>query len=178
MSAFGAETQDRNRPIADVNVVGQPAPMSASDYFLPDLANEADLSSWSPIMPSPVHVLRTNLFGDAFVLTGDGAVRMLERAAHSAELIASSEEEFWREVEGDAHGWQLRRLADECRSAGKFLGEGECYAFTTLPILGGAYTLENVWIASWEEWFSFTADVFHKISDLPDGTTMRLSVRE
>lgn len=152
--------------------------MSASDYFLPHLANEADLSSWASILPSPVRVLRTNLFGDAFVLTVDGAVQMLERAAHSAERIASSEEEFWREVESDAHGWQLRRLADECLGAGKSLAEGECYAFTTLPILGGDYTVENVWIAPWEEWFSFTADVFQKISDLPDGTSMRLSVGE
>lgn len=58
------------------------------------------------------------------------------------------------------------------------MAEGECYAFTTLPILGGDYTVENVWIAPWEEWFSFTADVFQKISDLPDGTSMRLSVGE
>lgn len=150
--------------------------MDPSNYFLPEQASEADLSCWSPILPTPVRVLQTNLFGDAFVLVGDGTVHMLERASHSARRIASSEDEFCREIQDDSHGWQLRRLAVECRLAGKVLADGECYAFTTLPVLGGGYTVENVWITRWEEWFSFTADVFEQIKDLPDGTTVRLNV--
>lgn len=150
--------------------------MDPFDYFLPEPANEADLSCWSPILPTPVRILQTNLFGDAFVLVGDGTVHMLERASHSAQRIASSEEEFGREIEDDAHGWQLRRLADQCRSAGKVLADGECYAFTTLPILGGEYTVQNIWITRWQEWFSFTADLFQQIKDLPDGATVRLNV--
>ena len=150
--------------------------MNPSNYFLPEQANEADLSCWSPILPSPVRVLQTNLFGDAFVVADDGTVHMLERASHSAQLIAWSEEEFWREIEDDSQGWQLRRLADECRLAGKILADGQCYSFTTLPVLGGDYTVENVWIIRWEEWFSFTAEIFQQIRDLPDGATVRLDV--
>ena len=150
--------------------------MDPSNYFLPAQANEADLFCWSPILPTPVRAIQTNLFGDAFVLVRDGTVHMLERASHSARRIAVSEEEFCREIQDDTHDWQLRRLADECRLAGKVLADGECYAFTTLPVLGGGYTVENVWIARWEEWFSFTADVFQQIKDLPDGATVRLNV--
>lgn len=152
--------------------------MNPFNYFLPEQANEADLSCWSPILPNPVRVLQTNLFGDAFVLVGDGTVHMLERASHAAQRIASSEEEYRREIEDDPHGWQLRHLADQCRVAGKILGDGECYAFTTLPILGGEYTVSNIWITHWQEWFSFTADLFQQIKDLPDGATVRLNVIE
>lgn len=150
--------------------------MSAADYFLPKAADRTDLSPWSQILPAEAQVLRTNLFGDVFVVDRGGSVHMLERAGCSADEIASSEEEFWRQLESDDEGWQLRPLADECRSAGKKLGVGQCYAFTTLPILGGDYAVENVWVAHWNEWFSFTAALFQQIKDLPDGTTVTLKV--
>jgi hypothetical protein len=156
--------------------MGQHRPMSATDYFLPQAADGADLSAWSPILPTPARVLRTSLFGDAFVVDGTGSVHILERAACTAERITSSEEEFWHGVGDDTHGWQLRPLADECRRAGKVLAEGQCYAFTTPPVLGGDYTVENVWVAPWHEWFSFTADLFQQIKDLPDGATVTFKV--
>lgn len=56
------------------------------------------------------------------------------------------------------------------------MADDQCYAFTTLPVLGGEYSVENVCIMRWEEWFSFTADIFQQIKDLPDGATVRLNV--
>lgn len=150
--------------------------MSETDYFLPRAADDADLSAWSRILPTPARVLRTNLFGDVFVVDGGGVVHMLERAACLSERITSSEEDFWRAVGNDTHGWQLRPLADECRRAGKVLAEGECYAFARPPVLGGDYTVENIWVSPWHEWFSFTADLFQQIRDLPDGATVSFKV--
>ena len=130
----------------------------------------------APLVPAKSRVLRTSLFGDVFLIDDAGAVHMLERGGCTAGCIASSEEEFWREVQDDSQGWQLRPLADECRRAGKLLSEGRCYAFTTLPVLGGDYTAENVWVAPWEEWFGLTADVYRLIRDLPDGASIQLKV--
>jgi hypothetical protein len=150
--------------------------VSAADYFLPKAADEADLSQWASILPPVRRILRTSLFGDTFVVCEDGAVNMLERASCAAERIASSEEAFWRDVQDDPHGWQLRRLADECRDAGKVLCDGQCYAFTTPPVLGGEYAVANVWVAPWGEWFDLTADLFRQIKDLPDGATVRFKI--
>jgi hypothetical protein len=61
---------------------------------------------------------------------------MLERGACSVTKIAASKEEFWRDVDEDAEGWQLRALADKCREALKPLDKAHCYAFTTLPVFG------------------------------------------
>jgi hypothetical protein len=69
-------------------------------------------------------------------------------------------------------------LVDDCRRAGKVLAEGQCYAFATPPILGGDYTEANVWVGSWREWFAFTADLFQKIKDVPDGTSVRFRVTD
>jgi hypothetical protein len=101
---------------------------------------------------------------------------MLERGACSVTQIAGSEEEFWRQVDEDADGWQLRALADECSRASKRLGDGQCYAFTDLPVLGGAYAAENIWVAPWNDWFSFTADAFQLIKDLPDGAKVTFKI--
>lgn len=101
---------------------------------------------------------------------------MLERGACSVAQIAGSEAEFWRQVDEDANGWQLRALADRCRGASKPLGDGQCYAFTTLPVFGGAYAAENIWVAPWSQWFSFTADVFEQIKDLPDGSKVTFKI--
>lgn len=147
--------------------------MSAA-YFLPLAADEADLSAWSAILPPVARVLRTNLFGDAFIVDESGSVHMLERAGCSAECVASSEEEFWQQVVDDLKGWQLRALADECRGAGKMLNEEECYAFIVPPVLGGGYTVENVWVAPRREWFSVTADLFQQIKNLPDGSHVKI----
>jgi len=150
--------------------------MKSDDYFLSSEADEADLSAWSSIIPPAARTLRTNLFGDVFIVDEGGAVHMLERAACAVQRIASSEAEFWHQIENDAEGWQLRPVADACRRAGKLLTAGQCYGFTTLPALGGDYTVENIWIAPWRDWFSFTAAVFDQIKDLPDGATVRLTI--
>lgn len=150
--------------------------MNASEYFLPQAADETDLSPWSSILPSPVRVLRTNLFGDSFLVDAAGMVHLLDRGGCSTECIAASEREFWQEIEEDREGWQLRALADECRRAGKLLADGQCYAFTTPPVLGGGYAVENVWIAPWREWFSLTADLFRQIEAVPDGAIISLKV--
>jgi hypothetical protein len=152
--------------------------MNAIDYFLPTAADRSDLSAWTSLLPSRSRVLRTNLFGDPFLVDAAGAVHMLDRGGCSIELVATSEEDFWREVQGDALGWQLRPLADECRRAGKVLADGQCYAFTTPLILGGDYRVENVWVAPWREWFSFTSDLFNQVGGLPDGSTVSLKVVE
>ena len=151
--------------------------MSAG-YFLPQAANEGDLSVWSDILPDAARVVRTNLFGDAFLIDEAGAVHMLERAACTLSQIASSEEEFWRKVHDDEEGWQLRPLVDKCREGGKALEDGQCYAFTTPPLLGGDYTAANVRVTSWAEWFAFTAELFQQTKDLPDGTSVQFRVTD
>ncbi|WP_332640974.1 T6SS immunity protein Tdi1 domain-containing protein [Brevundimonas sp.] len=150
----------------------------ALPYFLSDAADVADLSGWGPILPPRPQVLRTNLFGDAFLFDHVGAVHMLERGACVCRQIAPSQEQFWRTLENDEEGWQLRRLADACGAAGKVLAVDQCYAFTTLPVFGGSYSEENVRVAPWREWFSFTADIYRQTGHLPDGAAISLRVTD
>ena len=150
--------------------------MGVNGYFLPRAADLADLGAWTSILPDQPRILRTNLFGDAFIIGADGCVHLLDRAGCRAERIADSEEEFWHRVGNDDRGWLLTELADECHSSGLTLRHGQCYAFTVPPILGGEYTLQNVWVAPWNEWFLVTGDIFAQVKDLPDGATVSFKV--
>jgi hypothetical protein len=150
--------------------------MVAERYFLAAEANRAELSDWQPMVPAGVQPFRTNLFGDAFFVDQSGSVHMLQRAAASSEQVSPSLDDFWKRVEEDEEGWQLRPLADSCAAAGKILGDGECYAFVQLPFLGGDYSLDNVRVGSWKEWFALTADLYNQVKDLPDGAEVRINV--
>ncbi|MCV9963910.1 DUF1851 domain-containing protein [Pararhizobium sp. BT-229] len=48
----------------------------------------------------------------------------------------------------------------------------QCYAFTTLPLFGGEYKVDNIWICPWEEWLRYTAAIYTQTKDLPDGATV------
>jgi hypothetical protein len=147
-----------------------------SSYFLPELANKVDLKPWADLLPNQVRILRTNLFGDVMLADRSGQVHMLERGAGVISLISPSEEDFWRRADRDEDGWELRPLVDKCRAAGKALGAHQCYGFTTLPVFGGTYTEDNVWVCAWAEWFSFTGDIYNQTKSIPDGTKIILKV--
>jgi hypothetical protein len=172
------EGEPSTTSIADVRALDQHAAMNARDYLLPEATDAADLSPWFSILPRDARILRTNLFGDVFLVGGEGAVYMLERAGCAVSKIAPSEEHFWQYLDDDEEGWQLRPLADACRREGKSLQDGQCYAFTVLPFLGGDYTVENIWVAPWQEWFALTADLFRQTRDLQDGQTVVLKVAD
>lgn len=109
---------------------------------------------------------------------GNGEVHLLDRGGCTVERIAASAESFWARIPEDKAGWQLRILADNCRKTGKVLAADQCYAFITLPVLGGEYTVDNVWVATCREWFSLTADMFKQIEKLPDGAAVSLKITD
>ncbi|MEP5938190.1 MAG: T6SS immunity protein Tdi1 domain-containing protein [Erythrobacter sp.] len=152
--------------------------MDAAKFFLPREVDEVDLKPWASLLPTSAKPLRTNLFGDTFLLDGAGAVHMLERAGCSCQQVAPSEETFWHELSEDPEGWLLGSLVEECRGADKTLATGQCYAFSTPPILGGDYSAENIWVAPWRDWFAFTEQIFQKIKDLPDGTAVTIEIED
>ncbi|MNX88207.1 hypothetical protein D3C86_1201680 [compost metagenome] len=56
------------------------------------------------------------------------------------------------------------------------MAEDQCYAFNTLPLLGGSYSEENVWVSPRQAWFTLTADIHRQTKDLPEGAVISLKV--
>jgi hypothetical protein len=142
--------------------------------FLADEITAVQLDAWADLLPVACRVLGANLFGDMFVADAAGAIHMLEISAASIAEIAASEDDFHQRCVDDSEGWLLRPLADRCRSAGMLLGPTQCYAFTTLPLFGGEYKVDNIWICTWKEWLSFTATIYAQTKDLSDGSSVAI----
>ena len=68
------------------------------------------------------------------------------------------------------------KLTDACVAAGLTLGPSQCYSFKNPPILGGAYSVENVWPADLAVHYSFQADICKQAKDLPDGTKVKIVI--
>jgi hypothetical protein len=150
--------------------------MTFSD-FLSDEVTNADLSGWSDLLPDQSRIIAASLFADLFVIDGAGAIHMLEVSAASIKKIAGSEGEFRQRCVGDSEGWLLKPLAERCRSVGKMPTANQCYAFTTLPLFGGKYDVENIWLCSWVEWLQYTAAVYAQTRNLPDGAKVKVIVQ-
>jgi hypothetical protein len=144
--------------------------------FLPAEALQCDLSAWDAVLPRGYRLLAANLFADFFLLDEAGAVHMLELSLGSVTAIAASEGEFRERLVEDSEGWLLRPLVDRCRAAGMSPAADECYAFTTLPVFGGLYQVENVELCSWREWIEFNAEICSQIRDVLDGGQVEIRV--
>jgi hypothetical protein len=150
----------------------------ANSDFLTDGVTAADISGWAELLPERPRLVGASLFADFFVMDGDGAIHMLEVSAACIRKIARSEDEFRERCIDDPEGWLLRPLVNRCVSAGKVLTPAQCYAFTRLPLFGGKYEVDNVWICSWSEWIGYTASVYSQTKHLPDGAKVSVSVQK
>jgi hypothetical protein len=56
------------------------------------------------------------------------------------------------------------------------LGDGRCLGFTTLPVFGGTYRVENRYAVSVTDHAGATGEIHRQIRDLPDGARVRLKV--
>jgi hypothetical protein len=144
--------------------------------FLSAEVKAADLVGWTDVLPERYRILGANLFADIFLADAAGAVHMLEVSAGLVTRIYASEEEFRQRCVDDEEGWLLRPLADRCRLAGLILTADQCYAFTMLPVFGGEYETNNIWMSAWREWIGFTASIYAQTRDSSDGTKVRFKI--
>lgn len=148
------------------------------DDFLNVVLEPSQLANWTYLLPSGCRIIDVSLFADIFIADREGSIHMLELAAASISQIAGSEAEFRSRCREDEDGWLLRNLASQCRTAGKSLNEGQCYAFTITPLFGGKYEESNIWVCPWDEWLGVTTSIFEQTRDLPDGSRVYIDVTD
>jgi hypothetical protein len=67
-------------------------------------------------------------------------------------------------------------LVDKLVAAGIRPGEGQCYSYWKLPILGGDYTVQNTVLLPIREHFGCWGSVHEQLKDVPDGTEVSINV--
>ena len=72
--------------------------------------------------------------------------------------------------------WLMANVIDDLLEAGAVVGEGQCFGYKTLPIMGGDYTPDNMVPMSAAAWYGFSGYLHEQIKELPDGTHVQLVV--
>lgn len=136
------------------------------------------LASWAWLLPRELTVWVVNRFGDLFVVLDDGSVWRLDLGAGTFEKTAADRDEFCDHIdEGDnADTWLLVPLVDRLVAAGKVLSPGRCYGFRIPPVVGGAYSVDNINPLPVAEVYGWSGSFHEQIRDLPDGAEIELKV--
>jgi hypothetical protein len=137
------------------------------------------LSGWVEMLPSSFTVWLVNKFGDVIAVFDDGSVHLLDIGACALKRVSASREEFIAliDVDDNANDWLMIPLVDQCVAASMCLGVDQCYGFKIPPLLGGGYDVGNVAAISLSEHYSCLANLYHQSKDLPDGSKVRIVVK-
>jgi hypothetical protein len=134
-------------------------------------AFEGALDSWGWIGIEGKQPLFTSLFGHVFFEASDGCWWLdVERGVleRKWDQLETMEAEL-ATADGEAE-YLLAPIAQRAAEAGLTLADDEIYDFTTPPILGGDYTVENLRPTRFEVALDILGQIQEQIRDLPDGT--------
>lgn len=116
-------------------------------------------------------------FQDQFCLSASGVLRFNAETGNTG-FIADSLERWADLLLSDCSGQTGWRLAHEWQAVHGPIAPGKRLMPKIPFILGGEYTLDNLWVGNPLEGMLFKADVALQIRDLPDGTKVRLRVTD
>lgn len=137
------------------------------------LDREALLSEWRWLIGPRKQPILVASIGDAYVQDpDDGSVHLLDVGGGSLEQIADSVDEF-RELLGDREFVTdsfVPSTIVALRNGGKVLSPGQVYSYIQPPVLGGAYSTENLEPTDVSVHFSLLGQIHRQVKDLPDGT--------
>jgi hypothetical protein len=121
-----------------------------------------------------------NAFGNVIVTDATGVVWRIRPEELSAGPIAATADEL-DQVSADPGfraDWAMERLVDLARRHLGPPGEGRCYCLKIPGVLGGAYVPENLGTIELTELLEVSGDLARQIDNLPDGTEVRLRVKD
>jgi hypothetical protein len=130
--------------------------------------------AWRWLVDEPWDLLLCSMFGGLFfekTLSGgvfrlDGVTARIERVADDAaefnRRMGAGYSEAWRERIDE---WFRVPFVRELHAAGKKPRFGECFGLSVLPVLGGSYTVGNVYILPCSAWIKVTGEAHRRRSD-------------
>jgi len=133
------------------------------------------LALWDWRIPQHYEVLFLSLFGDWFLTDDNGFVHLFDLVSSELRHTADSEAELMVILDEpeNRNEWLMEHAVVALKEAGISLGEGQCYAFRTPPMLGGTMSVDNVIAWDLEAYQAGTSKVHRQVADLPPGTQVK-----
>jgi hypothetical protein len=152
---------------------------TVESYFVVEhLDSEKLLAEWRWLCPAPMTLVARSAFGDLFLRAQEGAVFWLDAAIGKLTRVCDSEADF-REIaksEGKRAEWFAEVDARAAEHKGLKPGPTECIGFKMPLALAQQGVPNPPYIADLYEYTSFLGDLNRQISELPDGSKVRLEI--
>jgi hypothetical protein len=135
-------------------------------------------SAWGWVGIEPVELIDDNDFGNLILKDIHGQYWRLCPEELYCEVVASSREELDRLAMDQEflRDWYMRALVDQAFQRLGVLAPGRKYCFKIPGVLGGEYGGDNLGTISFDELIRASGCIAQQIADLPDGTSIKLSV--
>lgn len=151
------------------------------DHYLLDLSvtdwSQA-LRPWHWLLPATFEIWIANKFCDLFVLVEDGSVHMLDIGDGSFTRVATSRDAFCDMANDDeqANNLLMIPLVDQLVQQGTTLTSGDCYGFVLSPVLGGAYSCDNIRTYRVADYLETAGSIHDQLRDVADGDQVILEI--
>jgi type VI secretion system (T6SS) immunity protein Tdi1 len=158
--------------------------MALKDITLPTAGIDWEkvLQEWSWILKDhpEFNVWMLTRFADLFVRLPDDSIWWLESGSGTFERVADTKLQFAQILNQPERlaQWFMPALIEELEAAGMVLGEKQCYGFKIPPGLGGKFVISNIKVTDIENYFLALGGIWHLLREVPDGTTVRLELKD
>jgi hypothetical protein len=142
-------------------------------------ASESDqqlLAEWRWLLGGLPRLAAWSSGGDLFIAYPDGSVALLDPGAGDLQRIADSLADLRNQLEDERRSKVLlqTRVVEAFEAKHGLLPSGRCLSYTTLPIFGGEYTIDNRFALTIKEHAGLTGDIHRQIRDFPEGTKVQV----
>jgi hypothetical protein len=147
------------------------------DHFLVEhLSLERLLEEWRWLCPQTVALIARNAFGDLYLRDEYGKILKLDIAIGQIKEVAESDTEFRKLASTKEKREEWFAESDELAASRQGLtpGASQCIGFKTPLVFAESGTPNSAYVADLYEYVSFLGEVHRQISQLPDGSKVRL----
>jgi hypothetical protein len=148
-------------------------------WFLVDhLEVERLLSEWRWLCPQRMALVARTAFGDLFLRNDAGAVFWLDVAVGKLTKVSDSEAHFraMAETSQKRGEWFAETDAQAAAKRGLEANPSQCVGFKVPLVFAESGSPDTAYVADLYEYVSFLGDLHRQISNLPDGSKIRLQV--
>jgi hypothetical protein len=151
-----------------------------NNYFLVEhLALEHLLKEWRWLCPQKVALVARNAFGDLYLRDESGKIMRLDVAVGQIKQVAESEIRFRELASTKEKREEWFAESDELAAARQGLNPGpnQCVGFKTPVVFAESGSPNNAYVADLYEYVSFLGEIHRQISQLPEGSKVRLEFK-
>lgn len=175
MTAPGGTIRQSSQPKYTARMPGASETIKA--YFAVEhLSVDRLLQEWRWLCPQVVALVARNPFGDLYLRDKFGKIWKLDIAIRKIKKVAQSEAEFRQLAATKEKREEWFAESDELAASVRGLkpGASQCIGFKIPLAFAEGGTPNNAYVADLYEYVSFLGELHRQISELPDGSKLRL----